>query len=143
MHRLFVLAVLFSAQIGWGADFEHVDFDKGLICNSKSDRYVVLIETYLWLDVPDKVWVSYDEDFREIFRVNVEINDIHITWKHDDFISPEAQQRTADELSLRHELNLQNLRITSTKVDTGAKYQTLHCDIKTRNIFSELAKGQQ
>ena len=142
MKRLFLLPILLSAPISWVAEFEDVDFDKGLICDSENHRYVVLIETYLWLDVPDKVWVSYDADFREIYRVNVEIDESHVIWKHNDFFSPEAKRLAGDILSLRHQLDLQNLLITSTKVDTGAKYQTLRCDIKTRSILSKLATVQ-
>ena len=116
MKRLFLLPILLSAPISWVAEFEDVDFDKGLICDSENHRYVVLIETYLWLDVPDKVWVSYDADFREIYRVNVEIDENHVIWKHNDFFSPEAKRLEGDILSLRNNVQRRNELCASCSV---------------------------
>ena len=142
MKRLFVLAILLTAPISWVAEFKYVDFDKGFICNSENNRYVILIETYLWLDVPDKVWISYDADFSQVHRVKVDINENHISWKHNDFFSPATLQTAGIKSTLNHQLDLINLEITSTNVDTAEQHQILYCDLKSKKDFSELVASQ-
>ena len=143
MGRILVLVLLLAAPACWTAEFEYVEFDKALTCDSENNRYVLLIETYLWLDVPDKVWVSYKENFSQVFRVKAEISEDHITWKHDDFFSAENAVPKGTKSTLQHQLDLQNLRITSTQLDTGKEYQILHCNLMTRDALIELAENQQ
>ena len=101
MRQLFVLAMLISAPVGWGAKLEGINFDKVLVCTDGHNFPIRLVD-----GDPTRVWV-FATDRGGWFPSKITEDPEHLYWK--------------DLSSTRYTLNRKNLTLTKRSTETQCK----------------------